>query len=203
MSQLYFEQKELVERFGEQATLGQVFSGIENELKGLNEVVCQFKVNGLALDEQGEKRLASSDLGEVQSLEVISQKPSAILEGVLNNWTEQIPNMISANDELASQIRFKGIEGQLKGLVELIDEAQLLVDTIISIDSLFASFPVIQSEKWRLAQKQMAEGIGEALQAFQKKDYTCLSDILEYDMGHSLQTWMELLESLKKDVTAA
>jgi hypothetical protein len=119
---------------------------------------------------------------------------------VLRNWSEQIPKMIQMNDDLATQIRFKGIEGQLKTLVDLIDESQLLVDSIISIDTAFSHLPVVQSESWRKAQKLMAHGIGEALQAFQKKDFNWLADILEYDMGHSLQTWMELLENLNQDV---
>ena len=202
MSQLYFEKQDLIGKFGADATLGEVFGQIENELKSSQEVVCQFKVNGLALDEESEKRLAGATLEEVHTLEVLSQQPTAILGDILKSWSEQIPAMIKQNDDLAAEIRFKGVEGQLKNLVGLIDQCQLLVDSIMSIDTVFSDFPIVQSESWRTAQKQMAEGIGEALGAFQKKDYTWLADILEYDMGHSLQSWMELLESLKQDVTS-
>lgn len=200
MNQLYFEHNELTARFGEEATLGEVFGQIEKDLKTVNEVVCQFSVNGMALDEQGEKRLATATLKEVQNLAVQSERPDAILVNVLRNWSEQIPKMIQMNDDLAAQIRFKGIEGQLKTLVDLIDESQLLVDSIISIDTAFSHLSVVQSEPWRKAQKLMAHGIGEALQAFQKKDFNWLADILEYDVGHSLQTWMELLENLSQNV---
>lgn len=200
MNQLYFEQQDLAARFGMDATLGEVFIEIEKELKQVNEVVCQFTVNGLVLDEQAEKRLAASTLKEVQSLGVQSERPDAILQNVLNSWAKQIPELIKMNDDLAAQIRFKGVEGQLRTFVDLIDEAQLLVDSIISIDLVFAHLPVVRSEAWKNAQKHMAGAVGEGLQAFQKKDFTWLADILEYDLGHSLQTWMELLESLKKDV---
>lgn len=200
MSQLFFERQDLVERFGEQTTLGEIFSHIENDLKQLSEVVCQFKVNGLALDEQGEKRLADSALSELETLEVTSQKPRDILSDVLANWVKQIPALLERNDELASEIRFKGVEGQLKSLVELIDQCQLLVDSIISIDSVFPELRQVQSDNWKQAQRLMASGIGEALQAFQKKDFNWLADILEYDLGHSLQTWMELLENMRQDL---
>jgi hypothetical protein len=203
MNQMNFAHDELTARFGEEATLGQVFGQIEKDLKTVNEVVCRFTVNGLALDEDGEKRVAQSTLKEVQTLEVQSDRPAAILDNVLNSWTQQIPFLIKLNDDLASEIRFKGVEGQLKTLVDLIDESQLLVDSIISIDTVFSHLPLVRSESWRQAQKHMAHGIGEALQAFQKKDFNWLADILEYDMGHSLQTWMELLESLKQDVKNA
>jgi hypothetical protein len=52
----------------------------------------------------------------------------------------------------------------------------------------------VKSEAWKKAQTQMASAIGEALQAFQKKDFNWLADILEYDLGHALQTWMEQLD---------
>lgn len=201
MSQLFFEQQELINRFGSDATLNDVFQQIEIELKSVKEVVCQFKVNGMALDEEGEKRVGASRLAEVRTLEVLSQQPTAILGDVLKSWSTQIPAMIKQNDALATHIRFQGMDGQLKNLVELIDQSQLLVDSIMSIETVFSDFPMVQSEAWRSAQKHMAETIGEALQAFQKKDFNWLADILEYDMGHSLQTWMELLGSLKHDVT--
>lgn len=203
MTKLYFEHDQLAARFGEEATLGEVFTQIEKDLKNTNEVVCQFMVNGLALDEQGEKRLSASTLKDVQNLTVQSEKPVAILNNVLNSWSQQIPVLIKLNDDLATQMRLKGIEGQLKTLVDLIDEAQLLVDSIISIDTVFSHLPLVGSEKWRQAQKQMAQGIAEALDAFQKKDFNWLADILEYELGQSLQTWMELLESLKQDVKDA
>jgi hypothetical protein len=195
MSQLMFQQEDLVARFGVEASLGEIFRQIENDLKPINEVVCQFKINGLALDEQAEQRLAAATLSEVETLEVFSQQPRAILGDVLQNWVKQIPALLECNDNLASEIRFKGIEGQLKSLVELIDQCQLLVDSIISIDSVFPNLPYVKSEAWKKAQTQMASAIGEALQAFQKKDFNWLADILEYDLGHALQTWMEQLES--------
>lgn len=197
MSQLNFLGLDLQKKFGETATLGLVFKAIENDLKKVGEVVCQFKVNGLTLDEASELRLAEALLGEVETLDVTSQRPSEILDGVLSNWCLQIPKMIEKNDQLSSDIRFKGIDGQLKALVALIDDCQLLVDSLISIDQVFPQLEIVRSGSWKTAQRQMAQAIGEALAAFQKKDFTQLADILEYDMGHSMQVWFDILTRLQ------
>ena len=197
MNQNLFQSGELIQRFGQEAKLDTVFKGIENELKKTGQVVCQFKINGMALDESDEARLSQASLSEVETLEVLSQKPSEILDGILLNWCERIPQMITKNDQLATDIRFKGMEGQLKILVSLIDDCQLLVDSLMSIDQVFPQLPMVKSESWSKAQRQMAASIGEALNAFQKKDFTQLADILEYDMGHSLQVWVELITQLK------
>ena len=200
MSEIIYSHKDLLNQFGNEANLGQVFQQIEKELQVRNEVVCQFKINGLALDEADEKRLAVVGLSEVEILEVKSQKPSSLLGEVLINWVQQIPGLIQQNDELANDIRFKGIEGQLKKFVDLVDGSQLLIDSIISINNVFPNLSLVKSESWLAAEKQTARTIGQALEAFQKKDFTQLADVLGYDMGHSLQTWMELLEGLKKEI---
>lgn len=198
MSQLNFSGIDLKTKFGAETTLGVVFKALENDLKKVGEVVCQFKVNGMTLDEASEQRLAEVLLGEVETLDVTSQRPTEILQGVLGNWCLQIPKMLEKNDLLSSNFRYKGIEGQLKPLVALVDDCQLLVDSLISIDQVFPQLEVVQSTSWKTAQRQMALAIGEALAAFQKKDFTQLADILEYDMGHSLQVWLDILTGLQE-----
>ena len=198
MSQLNFLGSDLQRKFGEAMTLGSVFKAIENDLKKVGEVVCQFKVNGLTLDEASEQRLAGATLKEVQTLDVTSQKPSEILRGVLESWCLQLPKMIEKNDLLSADLRFKGVEGQLTAFVALVDDCRLLVDSLISIDQVFPQLEIVQSRSWKQAQTQMAQAIGEALAAFQKKDFTKLADILEYDMGHSMQVWLDILTRLQQ-----
>lgn len=198
MSEINFSGADLQKKFGTEATLGSVFRAIENDLKRTGEVVCQFKVNGLTLDEASEQRLAAALLKEVETLDVTSQKPSDILRGVLGNWCLQLPKMIEKNDQLSTNLRFKGLDGQLTLLIAFIDDCQLLVDSLISIDQVFPHIDIVQSGTWKSAQRQMALAIGEALAAFQKKDFTQLADILEYDMGHTLQVWWDILTRLQE-----
>jgi hypothetical protein len=42
-----------------------------------------------------------------------------------------------------------------------------------------------------------AKTTGDALQAFETKDFVLLSEILEYDLGHVLQNWQELLQNMQ------
>jgi hypothetical protein len=119
---------------------------------------------------------------------------------ILENGRVEIPKMIDVNDRLAQDFRFQGVEGRLRAFVSLIDSCQLLVDSLMTIDNLLANSATVQADTWKNAERNMATGIGEALQAFQKKDYTLLADVLEYDLGHSLQSWQELLGQLMVEV---
>jgi hypothetical protein len=203
MSQLTFQGKDLQVKFGGDTKLEVAFRHIEAELKAVNEVVCQFKVNGMALDEQAEKTLAASPLAEIDLIEVTSERPNILLNEVLKNWIEQIPNMIQRNDTLSSDFRFKGLEGQMKSLVDLIDDCQLLIESLLSIQSVFSDMADVQSEQWLGAQSKMSAAVGEVLSAFQNKNGTLLADILEYDMGHSLQLWLDTLIKLRQNLSSA
>ncbi len=200
MSQMVLTQDTLIEKFGTGATLGEIIGKIEIDLKSLDEVVCQFKVNGIALAESEETKFAKTLVSEIECLEVMSRKPKEILVEVVVNWVNEIPKLIECNDRLSQDIRFNGVEGNLKVLVDLIDNCQLLVDSIMSIDSLFSNIETVKSKFWKESQSLAAAAIGEALTAFQKKDYNLMADVLEYDLGHSLQTWLDLLQTVKAEI---
>lgn len=197
MNQKFYTRENLAGSFGPETSLQVVFKSIEDELKPRGQVVCQFKVNGMALNEEAEKRLSQVAVKDIDIIEVSSQSTSEILENILKTWLLRIPQILIKNDELSNQIRFQGIEGSLKNFVELIDDCQLLVDSVISINALFSHLPNVQSESWKQSERLIADGIGQSLTAFEKKDYTLLSDVLEYDLGHSLQSWLEIFEQFQ------
>jgi hypothetical protein len=196
MKAYQWTREQIATQFSDSHTLGDLFRGIELMLGKDNQVVCQFKVNGLVLTEETENRLRESDVQDVDLIEAQGQEPADIMTGILRNWCDEIPKMLDINDRLSQDLRFQGVEGRLKPLVSLIDSCQLLVDSLISIDNLLVRSQTVQRENWQKAEKMTAASIGEALQAFQKKDFTLLADVLEYDLGHSLQSWQELLGQL-------
>jgi hypothetical protein len=200
MSTYQWTKQELASQFPDSKTLGELFRQVEIELGKKNQVVCQFKVNGLGLTEETERRLKDGSVQDVDLLEVKGETTDMLMNGILENWRTEIPKMIDINDRLAQDFRFQGVEGRLKPFVSLIDSCQLLVDSVMTIDNLLSATKTVQAEAWKKTERNMATSIGEALQAFQKKDYTLLADVLEYDLGHSLQSWQELLGQLMVEV---
>lgn len=200
MNQKIYTREMLNEKFSDDTSLKTIFQEIEADLKPTGQVVCQFRVNGLNLSEEAEQRLAQVKLADVEIIEVNSQNPAQILENVTQTWIVRIPGIIERNDELSKKLRFDGVEGGLKSFVDLIDDCQLLVDSVISINTLFPHIAGVQSQVWRNAENLIAEGIGQSLGAFEKKDYTLLADVLEYDLGHALQTWLETLTSFEATI---
>lgn len=180
--------------------LSEVIGHYEKELAEAGQVVCQFSLNGMKLTEQDEARFADLSVHDIEELEVLFQSPENLLVGLLGGWLQKIPDLITDCDKISTQIRYKGIDGHMKLLVDVIDDAQLLVDSLMSIDSLFSSFAIVSSQSWKDNENLMTAAVGQALSAFQSRDFNQLADILEYDISHSLQIWIDLLTSLQTEV---
>ena len=164
------------------------------------QVACQFHINGLSLTESDEQKFANLSVREIEILEISYQTPENLLTGLLDGWIKKLPEMTKSSDTLSEAIKFRGLDGHFKDLVDLIDNAQLLVDSLLTIDSLFSKFPTVASPEWKQNEITTAEAVGQTLAAFQKKDFNLVADILEYDLGHSIQMWFELISKLHLEV---
>jgi hypothetical protein len=178
--------------------LKDLMGSIENQMQTTGEVVCQYVLNGMTLREDDEKRLSEIKLDEIETLEVRSEKPTALLFDILKNWETEIPRIIEQTDHLASNLRAHGPEGQYTAFVNLIDSCQFLIESLVSIDSVVETAAFLPRENWLKNEKEIADAIGQALSSFEKKDFSLLGDILEYDLANSLQSWFDLLKGLNR-----
>jgi hypothetical protein len=196
MRKIKMESAVLSQKYGNLKNLKDLFQEVEREFYQTDEVVCRFIIDGHEVEESAESRLGETGVDQINTLEVHVQTVEKVISAVIENWIERMPQLIVSTENLSKHIRFNGSDGSLPFFVELIDNCQLLVESLMSISSVLQSKLSTIDEKWRTCEKSMAQVIGEALLAFEKKDYNQLSDVLEYDLANSLQTWQELLKNL-------
>lgn len=196
MNKVVIGKREIQDRFFAHESLGEVFKQIELDLQKQGQIVCRFMVNGLTLAEEDEARFSSFKLNDVEMIEVESESPNLLLTKVIANWISSLPNMIEKSDRLANEIRLKGMDNHISLFVDLVDSCQFLVDSLISLRTLCREIDFVSSESWKKNETQMAQTISETLNAFQKKDFVLLADIIEYDLGHCLQSWLETMKEL-------
>src|SRR5579871_547170 len=113
--------------------LGALIQALEKEYLKKGQLICQFKLNGMVLTEADEHRLSQIQLSEVDIIEIESETPVALLFGLLSNWITELPVLMTNIDELAKEIKFKGVEGNLKPFVDLIDSCQFLMESLQSL----------------------------------------------------------------------
>ncbi|MFN7729680.1 MAG: hypothetical protein ACK5P7_11035 [Bdellovibrio sp.] len=177
-------------------SLKDLIQRLEAEFQKRGEVVCQFVINDLALHESDEVKLGATKMSDIQKVEVRSEKPSALLIDIVHNWELELPKMVTLSDNLAQSLRLKGIEGQYTPFVQLIDSCQFLIESLVSMDSIIDTDLFMDRAIWMQNEKLMTEAVGQALGAFEKKDFAILADVLEYDIANALQAWFDLLKDL-------
>jgi len=197
MNKTIMTRAEILADYAECRDLGQLIRKMEETLTAQGQVICQFRLNGLSLSEADEKRLAGIDLQDVEMIEVDSESPIALLFGLMENWVLELPKLLENTEALAKLIRFEGIEGHLKPFVELVESCQFLLDSLMSLEKVIQGVEVA-TPNWQKAQELTAAGIGEALRQFENKDFVLLAEILEYDLAHALQVWLDEIQHLSR-----
>ena len=171
--------------------LGQAFLGIENELKKTGNVVCQFIVNGHRLREEEEIKMSQIPIGQIQEIIVEYQSEKEVLASVLQGWVQSLPLLIQEIDRLSQTIKFQGIEGSLQAFSRVIENCQLLTNTLVSLRE------IDNNQSWVDAERSMGFAVLQALKAFEKKQFNELAEVLEYDLAHSIQMWLEIFQAWK------
>jgi len=190
MNRTTFSLEQILNEFPEVENLGDLFRRVENKLASQGQIVCRFCVNDLDLSEGDESRIALAPIDEIKTLAVESESPVALLFKLIQNWIEELPTLIQSADKLAKDIRFEGIEGKLKSFIDLVDSCQFLIESLMNLESILKKESA-NLDHWQKNKTLTARAIGNALQAFEKKDFVQLSEVLEYDLGNSLQEWLE------------
>lgn len=200
MNKVTLRSDELTGRYLPDQKLGEVFRELEKTALEKGQIVCRFSVNGLSLSEADEKKFSEFTVREVQLLEVECETPKTLLSEVIANWVETLPRLIKKSDQLSQTIRFNGIENQMSQFVDVVDSCQFLVESLMSLRSLCQSYEFVKPVTWKKSEEMTARAIAEVLSSFEKKDLVLLADVLEYDLGHCLQNWLETLTELKSHV---
>lgn len=187
---------QIVEQFPELTDLSQVFKAFEKHFEKSGQVICQFRINGLQLSEAEEAKAKQVTMNEIENVEILVDTPANLLEAVIINWIDELPNMIEKTDAVAAKFREEGFQIQYTPFVRLVDSCQFLIDSLLSIQSLRGQDKTVGSVEWRRLEAATVKAIGESLGAFEKKDANWLADVLEYDLANSLQNWYELLKKI-------
>lgn len=193
-----YARSDLATQFPEARELSDFFTAVESRAAKSGYVVCQFRVNGLNFSEKDEAKAVSISAEEVDLIEVLLDTPDNLLVSIVNNWVEELPMLIKKCDQLAVDLRERGLSSIYTPLVSLIDNCHFLTESLISIRSFSSVSQVVSAPEWMTNEQAMTNSVTESLKAFEKKDGNWLADVVEYDLAQCLQNWQSLLEGLQR-----
>lgn len=188
---------ELRDFYQEDIQLEKVFGDIERDLRSENRVVCQYIVNGFELAQEDEGHFSQYHLSDVETLEYLSENSRDLLDGVIRGWIEALPEMIQFAEAISRRMRAEGIKPVAQVTRELVQNCEVLIQSIYTIRSALGSQIQQDPIVWSKSEDESKRAILEAILALEKQDFVQLADVIEYDLSHSLQTWKEHLLELE------
>lgn len=196
MEILKINKNELQAHFGKCRELKEVIDKLELNAQNSGKVVCSIRVNGLKLTESDEFRFASTDLKDIEEIEVqLSLKESVIINSVraLREFLLAFKNRVLA---AAEHYRENANAPEQHIFSEIVQSTHLLADALLATKlSLIGRAPDEKKyhEMWGQAESHFMITVRELATAYEKQDFVLVSDVLEYELLNSIDKWLELV----------
>jgi hypothetical protein len=190
-----YSNEELKRKYDSNTKISQIISDIESENWNSGSVVCEIHLNGVYLNEDQEKELSFKTLNELNVLEVLVREKSELLEVTLRTIHQWLPKLKAHSLSLNNSLSGKSANISTDEFIQLIEGCRWLSDTLVLLKTpLYQLVKTKEYESdWVQSESFFKYTVQELYNAYEKKDYVLLSDILEYDIPEALDQWHNLL----------
>ena len=180
--------------------MGDVIRRLETMAASRGEVICEIRVNGHLLNEleeadltgDGEMKNPSAGL---QSLSIRCDRPQHLILQALRSTQAFIPLLVKASLDTSRRFREGDVAAGNTQLNEALEGCQWFVETIHHARGAASGIGegIEGIERWHAAERMLSEVLTELTTTFDRKDFTVVSDILEYDLTAALEMWAPVL----------
>lgn len=187
--------EDLREEFEGCLDLGEVISRLETDFLKDGEVICGIRVNGMFLTQEDELKFSDSHVSDISELEVSSQRPEDLINNSMESVLSWVPKVRDYAIEVADTFRGQDQKEAQKSFGDIVDGCRWLTDALGLLKGILTKNSAQESfaERWEILEKELSTIIVEISSSYDRKDYMCLADILEYELSSSMDKWLELL----------
>lgn len=191
---------EITRDFNDCTTVGEVIRRLETMAASRGEVICEIRVNGHLLDENEEADLIGSaemrnPRSGLQTLSIRCDRPQHLILQALRSTLAFIPLLVRASLDTSRRFREGDVSNGSVQLSEALEGCQWFVETIHHARGAASGIGdgISGIERWHAAEQMLSQVISELTTTFDRKDFTVVSDILEYDLTAALEMWVPVL----------
>lgn len=202
MESLTLPRGELVARFAHDLKLKDVIVKLEEIVRAEGKVVCGIKVNGMQFSEIDESRFALAGLDEIEEIELQIEKIESLVDESLRSLRDYVFSLKEMSISTADRFR-EGLTPEAQKLfIETATAVQRLTDALAALKPNLkrrrsADMDMKSVEKsieaWSEAETHMIQTVRELMLAYEKQDFTLVSDVLEYEVYTSLEKWLDII----------
>ena len=188
-----FTNEQLVKKFGDDANLAKVISGIEAEMWNVGEVICEIYVDDQFVPEEQEKTMGDLDVKSFKKLTLLSRNHEELVSSTVEAVLEFIPKIRETSKVIAKDFRNNSGRGKPDEFVDLIEHCTWVSESLYLLRPMYSAQKPEADGDWGRAEMFFTNVAREALQAYENSDNVLLGDILEFDLPSSLDKWTQLL----------
>ena len=191
---------EIQQNYRSADTLGDVIEIIEKEYWKKGQVLCEIRVNDMYLSEEDEGSFSGSKIDEVSKLFFRTQNVDQLYQESLISILDIIPRIGKESIDVSDLIRNGEIKSATTSLTEIFDSSHWLSNALNLLKPVIFKRTQDEnlSDEWSSCERVFESLIREILGAIEKKDYSLLSDLLEYEMAGILEKWLVILDGQDK-----
>lgn len=182
--------------FPQAKTLREVIGQLEANFQLKGEVICEIQVNGIAINEEDEVRLAETPVTEIESLIICSSEPARLVDQALNSCREFVPHVKQSCIRTSEKLRGNDQALAQSQFIETMEGCYWLVDTLKHIRGASKGPESLKNlDQWTKNESNMANVVREVVLAYEAKDYVLVADLLEYELSESVGAWESVLSA--------
>lgn len=187
---------ELSTDFPQAKNLREVIGQLEANFQLKGEVICEIQVNGIAINEEDEARLAETPVTEIESLIICSSEPARLVDQALTSCREFVPHVKQACIRTAEKLRSNDQAQAQNQFIETMEGCYWLVDTLKHVRGASKGANSLKNlDQWTKCETQMAKVVREVVSAYEAKDYVLVADLLEYELSEAVAAWETVLSA--------
>lgn len=191
-SEFTWNQEQIKISFPEAKNLQDVMSSISGNVSQSGSVVCEVTVNGMRLTEEEEARFSYTPVQDIDSLTIRAQDTARLLDTSLDGCHEYLNQLIVGFEKAALLFRSEDLNAAHSFYSSCIEAAQHFIDLITHYKVVHQSVRGALTQDWDNLEGKLRQTLCDILEAYKKKDYILVADLLEYELINNLSCWQAL-----------
>ncbi len=189
-------QHDILTQFNGCKNVGELISSIESFFSKRGELVCEITINGLVLSEKHENQMQGNTIDFVKEVTIKSNTQEKLTAESIESLKEILASL--EEEYIVASEFFRMMEFKGKGQ-EKFDGAVKKTQLALDLNSYMVQTAKAASigTEWQSIRDRFLKICHETHDAFQKKDYILVSDLLEYEFTNFLQNWRAWISSVK------
>ncbi len=180
--------KALLEHYGQDLLLRDVFREIRHELRAQGLVVYSFGIDGREVLPELEESFQLM-VSEIQEVDYLCENERKVILDQLYAWKDAIEELIQRSDEAVSKLTGNlQVQTRLE-IEEILIRGDELLPVLCELREALAPYHEASNERMLNLESMTRQTVNELRESYQSQDFVLLSQVLEYDWGHILEQW--------------